>query len=204
MKASPFLVFAVAFAAAIHSTNAQVFEGGVPLAQAAVTEAWVHRYGGNMVGGANDQAAKVVRDMAGDVIVTGTSGSGYDYYTAKYAAANGALLWEKRFNGPEYDSSPCLALGPNGMIAVSGSSSGDFATVVYREVLPAVSIDLIPTGVRLRFTGVPGRSYYLERAPALTNPWSTINTQIAPASGLLEYLDTLPPPGSGFYRIVQP
>jgi len=68
----------------------------------------------------------------------------------------------------------------------------------------AVSIDLIPTGVRLRFTGVPGLGYNLERAPAVTGPWSTINTQTAPASGLLEYLDTTPHPGSGFYRTVQP
>ncbi|MBI2924423.1 MAG: PD40 domain-containing protein [Verrucomicrobia bacterium] len=68
----------------------------------------------------------------------------------------------------------------------------------------AVSIDLIPTGVRLRFTGVPGRSYDIERAPAVTGPWSTINTQTAPASGLFEYLDTNAPAAAGFYRLLQP
>lgn len=67
-----------------------------------------------------------------------------------------------------------------------------------------VSIDLVSTSIRLRVTGVPGLSYSLERSPDLADPWLTINTQIAPASGLLEYLDTVPPPGSGFYRIVQP
>src|SRR2546423_5984702 len=41
-------------------------------AQAAVTEAWVHRYNG-VVSNANDQAVKVVRDAAGDIIVTGTT-----------------------------------------------------------------------------------------------------------------------------------
>jgi hypothetical protein len=71
------------------------------------------------------------------------------------------------------------------MIAVSigeitGSSPYDFATVVYQEVLSAVSIDLIPTGVRLRFTGVPGRIYSIERAPTVTGPWSAINTQRVP------------------------
>ena len=57
---------------------------------------------------------------------------------------------------------------------------------------------------RLRITGVPGRSYTIERAPAVTGPWTSINTQTAPASGLLEYLDTNPPIGSAFYRTVQP
>ena len=66
--------------------------------------------------------------------------------------------------------------------------------------MPAISIDLISTGVRLRVTGLPGRSYNFERTPALTGPWNTISTQTAPASGLFEYLDTNPPANAGFYR----
>jgi len=171
---------------------------------------WEKRYNGP----ANrfDSASAVGVDGSGNVVVTGrTDGfsvfgaiTGGDYYTAKYAAADGATLWEKRFNRPLSGPGPFLALGPDGMIAVSGSSSDDFATVFYREV-PTVSIDLIPTGVRLRFTGVSGRSYNIERAPAVTGPWSTINTQTALASGLVEYLDTITPhSGSGFYRIFKP
>ena len=86
------------------------------------------------------------------------------------------------------------------MVAVTGSSSGDFATVVYREVLPPISIELVPTGIRLRFAGTPGLSYRIERAPGVTGPWTSINTQTTPASGLLEYLDGPPPVGSAFYR----
>jgi hypothetical protein len=143
--------------------------------------------------------AALAVDGDGNVIVTG-SGSN-DYYTAKYAAADGALLWEKRFTGPtslSY-SSHCLALSSDGMVVVTGN----FATVVYREA-PTVSIDLVPTGVRLRFTGVPGRSYNTERAPAVTGPWNTINTQTAPASGLFEYLDTNSPAAAAFYRTSEP
>jgi hypothetical protein len=143
-------------------------------------------------------------DPSGNVLVTGYSygtNYNYDYYTAKYAAADGALLWEKRYNGGAASS---LALGPNGMVAVTGCSSGDYATVVYWENLPPVLIDLVPTGIRLRFTGIPGRSYNIERAPAITGPWSTLATPTAPESGLLEYLDAPPPPGSAFYRTVQP
>ncbi len=56
----------------------------------------MNRYNG--MGSTYDDVRAVAVDSAGDVIVTGSSG--YHYYTAKYAAADGALLWEKRYNGP--------------------------------------------------------------------------------------------------------
>src|SRR5207249_4089855 len=67
-------------------------------ARAAVTEAWVHRYNGPA--NRTDEARAVAMDASGNVVVAGySSGSGddSDYYTAKYAAADGALLWEKRY-----------------------------------------------------------------------------------------------------------
>jgi outer membrane protein assembly factor BamB len=167
---------------------------------------WERRYNGPA--NSNELANAVAVDGSGNVVVTGTSynSTNSDYFTAKFAAADGALLWEKRYNGPAngYAGASSLALGPNGMVAVTGSSSGDFATVVYRDDVDPISIALVPTGVRLRFTGIPGRSYTIERAPSVTGPWTTLNTQIAPASGLLEFLDTALPPGSAFYRTVQP
>jgi len=190
---------------------------------------WEKRYNGP--GDDNDQAVAVAVDGSGNVVVTGYSvgsgldifgGSNHDYYTAKYASADGALLWEKRYNGPGNGNermgfppwvhfgvaSHNLALGPNGMVAITGSSDGnfgsattyDFATVVYRDVLSAVSIDLVSTGVRLRFTGESGRSYRIERAPAVTGPWTTLATPTAH----IEYLDVNPPPGQAFYRTAQP
>ena len=167
---------------------------------------WEQYYNGPGNGDARAQAMAL--DGSGNVVVTGYShnGTNNDYYSAKYSAADGTLLWEKRYNGPangdDYVSS--LALGPNGMVAITGSSSGDYATVVYQENLPPLSIALVSTGVRLRFTGVPGLSYKIERAAAVTGPWTTINTQTAPASGLLEYFDAPAPSGQAFYRTVQP
>ncbi|MEO8425993.1 MAG: hypothetical protein ABI651_02665 [Verrucomicrobiota bacterium] len=118
----------------------------------------------------------------------------HDYYTAKYAAADGALLWEKRYNDPangdDYASS--LAIGPNGMVVVTGASDAnlrntgyDYATVVYRDALPSLTLELLPSKVRLSFTGIAGQSYNIQRAPVITGPWTSIDTQTAPPSGLI-------------------
>ncbi len=115
---------------------------------------WEKRYNGPANG--DDRARAVAVDAAGNVVVTGSSyetpaafDSFGDYYTAKYASADGALLWERRYNGPANggDSASSLALAPNGLLAVTGSSDGDagtginsdVATVVYREIPPPLS-----------------------------------------------------------------
>ncbi|NOS71585.1 MAG: PQQ-binding-like beta-propeller repeat protein [Verrucomicrobia bacterium] len=103
----------------------------------------------------------VVVDGRGNVVLAGASynGTNDDYYTAKYSAADGALLWKKSYNGPANGQdrvglSHPIAIGPNGIIAVTGYSSAvsdpliifggtsayDFATVVYRETEPPVAI----------------------------------------------------------------
>ena len=142
------------------------------------------RYNGPANSG--DQARSVEVDSAGNVVVTGSSYgiTGYDYYTAKYAAADGALLWEKRYNGPAKgnDTAYSLALGPNGMVAVTGSSDGnfgpgftpDYATVVYRENLPAVAIARLANGsVRVTAQISKCRNYFLEASIDLKN-WTTV------------------------------
>jgi len=179
---------------------------------------WEKRYnGGTVVGGSDDVPHAVAVDSNGNVVVTGESSVNpapgvYStvFYTAKYAAADGALLWEKRYNGPANrdDLFSSLALGPNGMVVIAGSSLGgsstDITTVVYRENLPAVLIAMVPEGIHIHFTGVPGSSYNIERATAATGPWSTIATPTAPLDGLIEYTDTNPPPGTAFYRTSTP
>jgi len=90
------------------------------------------------------------------------------------------------------------------MVAVTGSSSGDDATVVYWENLPPVSIALVPTGTRIRFTGVPVGSYIIERALVVTGPWSTIATPTVPIQGIVEYIDPNPSTTFAFYRTSAP
>jgi hypothetical protein len=177
---------------------------------------WEQRYNGP----ANDwdEAWAVAVDSSGNAVVTGFSynNTNSDYYTAKYATANGALLWEQRYNGPangnDWVRGRGLALGPNGMVAITGASfaeccpfyGSDYATVVYRENLPPVSIALVSTGVHIRFNGVPGHSYNIERALAVTGPWSTLATLTAPIQGIMEYTDTNPPMSVAFYRTSAP
>jgi hypothetical protein len=169
---------------------------------------WEQRYNGPA--DSDDYGTALILDACGNVVVTGGSATrddydSADYYTAKYAATNGALLWEKRYNGPadREDFPVGLALGPRGMIAVAGRSK-DFgnnlssATVVYRDNLPALSIELVPAGVRLFLVCGSGSDYQIERAPAIMGPWIAITTLVG---GLGEYVDDEAPWRSAFYRI---
>ncbi len=86
---------------------------------------WAVRYDGPA--NQSDSAYAVVVDANGDVVVTGyseDSGRKGDCYTAKYAAATGALLWEKRYNGPSngYDSASALAVDTSGNVIITGYS----------------------------------------------------------------------------------
>ena len=69
--------------------------------------------------------------------------------------------------------------------------------------LNQVSLTPVPGGLIVRFAGIPGRTYNLQRATAVTGPWGTIATRTAPLHGIIEYLDMNPPPVS-FYRTVTP
>lgn len=72
-----------------------------------------------------DQARAIAVDHNGDVLVTGLSvGETDDYYTAKYAAADGAILWEKRYEGPGnfLDSVSAITVDRSGNAIVAGGS----------------------------------------------------------------------------------
>ena len=56
----------------------------------------------------------------------------------------------------------------------------------------------------IHHTGVPDFTYRLQRAGSLAGPWFDVATNTAPASGLIEYHETTPPPGGAFYRTAQP
>jgi uncharacterized delta-60 repeat protein len=94
---------------------------------------WEKRYNGT--GNSDDDAFSVAVDASGNVAVTGVShnGSNEDYYTAKYAAADGALLWEKRYNGPGNgdDWAYSVAVDAAGNVVVTGESPGTGGSADY-------------------------------------------------------------------------
>jgi hypothetical protein len=124
---------------------------------------WEQRYNGP--GNGTDIARTAVVERSGDVAVSGISlGSGgiYGLFTAKYAAADGALLWTKRFATPgrnaDYgDTNRQLAITPDGGVAITASSpngKADFLTVKY---VPVETTTLAATGVGTT-TASPGQT----------------------------------------------
>jgi hypothetical protein len=202
-------------------------------------------------GGPTDHSilSAVAIDSAGNVVATGYSdpstdapclGDCYlsfdkgDYYTVKYAAADGAILWEKQYNGPanggdyvygdsedsgcEFRTHHVLAVGPDDSVVIIGASDGnpgertayEIATVKYamtQVTYPTqvvLSLALTSEGARLRFTGDAGRTYRLQRTSDPAGPWTTFAAFTAPPNGAVEHLDSAPPASPTFYRITAP
>ena len=69
------------------------------------------------------------------------------------------------------------------------------------NMLPLMTI---PGGFRVGFAGIPGRTYALQRAPAVTGPWATVATLTVGSTGVMYFDDTNAPPAIAFYRTVYP
>jgi hypothetical protein len=137
---------------------------------------WEQRYNGPS--NRFDCARAVAVDGSDNVVVTGVSFNASrdgeardgDYHTLRYAAADGALLWEKRYRGGPVqvddldEASPSLAVRHDGTVVITGSSRGEFdynyVTIVYRENLApvitcppnAVASATHSTGAVIKFT----------------------------------------------------
>jgi hypothetical protein len=88
-----------------------------------------------------------------------------------------------------------------------GTATAAVEVLVVSGSLPSLNqVSLIPTpnGFLIRFAGIPGDTYRIQRAPSVTGPWTTITTQTAPLHGIIQYEDVNPPLGTGFYRTVAP
>ena len=94
---------------------------------AVVQEVWVNRYDGPAFG-ATDYAQRVVRDPAGNIIVTGTTQDGSEaaMITTKYSGTDGAVFWSARFDGSRYDDTPrAIAVDASGNVFVAGFTYDD-------------------------------------------------------------------------------
>jgi hypothetical protein len=77
--------------------------------------------------------------------------------------------------------------------------------VVAGVVPPKNNIGIQKSGVgfNLRFNGVSGKTYKLQRAENIEGPWVTVSTQIAPSYGLIDFEDNTPLPNRAFYRVFE-
>lgn len=87
-----------------------------------------------------------------------------------------------------------------------GSATAHVEVYVASGSLPPpnqVSLALTPQGYLVRFAGIPGHTYQLQRSSDLV-AWTTLASVVAPLHGILEFEDTNPPMPSAFYRTVAP
>ena len=89
-----------------------------------------------------------------------------------------------------------------------GTASANVIVFVSDAPLPAQNaLTLSATADKrvVRFSGVPGRSYEMQRAPEVTGPWTTVGPRVvAPVYGIITYEDAAPLPDRGFYQMVEP
>ena len=116
----------------------------------------------NSAGSGYDQSWAMALDGAGNAIVTGYTWSGaeYDIKTIKYAAADGAILWQKNFTGPSSgtDFGIAIAVDGAGNAIVGGSvwngTDDDMKTVKFAAADGTVLWDKT-------FAGAAGANDYL-------------------------------------------
>jgi hypothetical protein len=66
---------------------------------------------------------------------------------------------------------------------------------------PTATINLGGNVRVLRFGGIPGQTYYLQTAPALTGPWTVQSGPVkADVTGTAQFTDATPAPGTRYYR----
>ncbi len=97
-----------------------------------ITDVW-HVTAESVLPGGNGAVA-VAFDGDENVIVTGKmgrGGNGEDFYTAKYSAADGGLIWSSIYDGPQHDGdSPySISIDSENNVFVTGSSSGEGSIV---------------------------------------------------------------------------
>jgi hypothetical protein len=85
-----------------------------------------------------------------------------------------------------------------------GTASAEVRVDVYPGGVPGLhvmEIEKMVQGVRLRIAGIPGRTYQIRRAPSLEGPWEIIDSVVAGAGAVVDWVETTSPPGQGFYQV---
>ena len=114
---------------------------------------WERQYNGP--GDLDDLPHGLALDGSGNVVVTGESQDAEgrsEVYTAKYSAGSGALLWARRYNGPDgfrFDRGLAAATDSEGNVLVTGQAndfdlyvakySGSNGAVLWEKIIPPTS-----------------------------------------------------------------
>ncbi len=177
---------------------------------------WERRYNGP--GNSNDRAEVVAIDADGNVVIAGLSSKSdrtAECYTAKYAAATGAILWEKRYagameaGGATYPPrSVSLALGVDGLVVVafptSGSPNTRVTTVAYREIPPLIAAIQTGSGLNLVWS-TNAAGFVLQSATTLTNGGDWQDANLTPTEINGQNVITVDATNAaGFFRLRQP
>ncbi|WP_395736508.1 beta strand repeat-containing protein [Prosthecobacter sp.] len=153
---SPYGSSDAAFDMAVTSAG-DVVVAGASYTSASVQDGYAAKYNGstgalvwdrrfNGPAGLQDSLTSLDLDALDNVVVTGYSENAsqtYDVFTAKMLAADGGLLWERRFNGAadKHDYGYAVAISPDGNIFVGGYSTAagdttDFLVKNYEALKP--------------------------------------------------------------------
>ena len=87
--------------------------------------------------------------------------------------------------------------------ARGGVATATVTVTVSSGASQAQDIAYSPGGVTVKFAGVPGWSYNVQRATNSAGPWTVVHTTNAPATGLFTYTDNYPPDPTGYYRLAK-
>lgn len=104
-----------------------------------LVQQWAVQHNGPLAG-SYDEAYAIAVDNAGYVYVTGGSdfvAAGSDYYTIKYDASNGNVVWGVQHNGVSnnIDAATAIALDASGNVYVTGRSFQTAQDLNYRTVM---------------------------------------------------------------------
>jgi autotransporter-associated beta strand protein len=179
---------------------------------------------GRIGGIGNDTGTGNVNLRAGGVnnYSLGAGDTGVDFYVVRidYKAANDDVFVYRNPTSITEPVTPTLTVSNAADMSFNGLSVAAFngpalnideirLGATWADAIGLAVSNLLPptkiaNGYMVQFAATPGYSYRIQRATAITGPWTDITTVVGPANAFVQYNDTSAPSGNAFYRTVTP